>query len=61
MTWVIFAPSKCRKRTKIGNMCVSRRSDLILINIQLQNPSQEPPAPVKAPNKDLKDRMFFET
>merc|ERR1711954_417360 len=33
----------------------SKTSDHIQINIRMPNPSQEPPASFKAPNKDLKD------
>ena len=36
-------------------MGVSKSSDHIKIKIEIQNPSQEPPAPIKAPNQDLKD------
>ena len=36
-------------------MDVSKFSDHIQIKIQMQNPSQEPPASSKAPNQDLKD------
>ena len=36
-------------------MGVPETSDHIQINIKILNPSQEPPASSKAPNKDLKD------
>ena len=36
-------------------MGVSKTTDNIQIKIKMQNPSQEPPASSKAPNKDLKD------
>ena len=36
-------------------MVVSNTSDHIKIKIKMPNPSQEPPASSKAPNKDLKD------
>ena len=36
-------------------MVVSKTSDHICIKIQIQNPGQEPPAPFKAGNEDLKD------
>ena len=37
------------------NISVSNTSDHIQINIKMPNPSQEPPASPKAPNKDLKN------
>ena len=36
-------------------MGVSKASDHIQSMIKMPNPSQEPPAPSKAPNEDLKD------
>ena len=36
-------------------MVVSKTSDHIHIKIKMQNPGQEPPAPTKDTNKDLKD------
>ena len=33
----------------------SKTSDYIQIKIKMRNPSQEPPAPTKAPYQDLKD------
>ena len=36
-------------------MGVSKTSDHIQIIIRMQNPSQEPPVPSKAPYQDLKD------
>ena len=36
-------------------MGVPKTSDLIKINIMMQNPSQEPPESSKAPNEDLKN------
>ena len=50
-----IAPSKSRKRAKIRNLGVSETRDHIQIKIKMLNPSQEPPAPNKAPNQDLKD------
>ena len=52
---MFFAPSKSRLRAKIQIMDVSKTSDHIQIKIKMPNPSQEPPAPSKAPNEDLKD------
>ena len=42
-------------RAKIWNMGVSKTSDHFQIMITMSNSSQEPPAPSKAPNQDLKD------
>ena len=36
-------------------MGVSKTSDHTQIKIKMLNPSQEPPAPIKAPNQDLRD------
>ena len=36
-------------------MGVSNASDHIKIKIKMQNPNQEPSAPIKAPSQDLKD------
>ena len=36
-------------------MAVLKNSDHIQIKKKMQNTSQEPPAPTKAPNHDLKD------
>ena len=36
-------------------MGVPKTSDHIQVNIQMQNPSQEPPASLKAPNQDFKN------
>ena len=36
-------------------MGVPKTSDRMEIKIKTQNPSQEPPVPIEAPNKDLKD------
>ena len=44
-----------RKKVIIWIMVVSKTSDHIHIKIKIPNPSQEPPAPSKAPNEDLKD------
>ena len=38
-------------------MGVTKTSDHIQIKIKMPNPGQEPPAPTKPPNQDLKD-MF---
>ena len=40
-------------------MGVSKTSDHIKINIKIPNPSQEPPASSKAPNKDLMDMIVL--
>merc|ERR1711954_345417 len=40
---------------KIQNMGISKTSDYIQIKIKMPQPSQEPPAPSKVPNEDLKD------
>ena len=37
------------------NLCVSKTICHIRIKIDMPNPSQEPSAPTKAPNQDLKD------
>ena len=42
-------------------MGISKTSDIIQINIKMPNPSQEPPASSKAPNKDLKDIVVLYT
>ena len=52
---MFFAPSKSRKRAKIWDMVVSKTSDHIQIIIKTVNPSQKPPASLKAINVDLKD------
>ena len=52
---MFFAPSKPRKRANIWNMSVSKTSAHIQIKIKMQNPSQEPPAPTKAPHQYLKE------
>merc|ERR1711954_544487 len=44
-----------QERAKILTMGVSKTSDHIQIKIKMPNPSQEPPAPSKPPNEDLKD------
>ena len=49
-----FAFSKSRKRAKIRISGVSNISDHIQIKIRVPNPSQEPQAPPKAQNQDLK-------
>ena len=36
-------------------MSVKKNTDHIQIKIEMQNPSQEPPASSKAPNQDLSD------
>ena len=41
------------------NMGLSKTSYHIQIRIKIPNPSQEPPASSKAPNKDLKDKDFL--
>ena len=52
---MFFAPSKSRERAKIWIMGISKSSDHIQIKIKMRNPSQEPPAPIKALNQDLED------
>ena len=52
---MFFVASKSRERAKFWIMGVSKTSDYIQIKIKMPNPSQEPPAPSKAPNEDLKD------
>ena len=52
---MFFAPSKSRLRANIWIMGVSKTSNHIKIKIMMPNPSQEPQAPSKAPNQDLKD------
>ena len=54
-TWMFLAPSKSNKRAKFWIIGVSKTSDHILINIKIQNPSQEPQASSKAPKQDLKN------
>ena len=49
-----FAFAKSRKRAKIRISGVSNISDHIQIEIRVPNPSQEPQAPPKARNQDLK-------
>ena len=58
-TWMFFAPSKSRKRTRIWKICVSKTNDHIQIKIKMQPFSQEPPASSKAPYRDLKDMDVF--
>ena len=43
------------KIDNIWNTGVSKTSDHIQINIKMLNPSEEPTAPTKAVNQDLKD------
>ena len=52
---MFFAHSKSRKRAKIQNLDVLKTSDHIIIEIQMLNRSQEPPASSKAQKQDLKD------
>ena len=52
---MFFAPLKTRKRAKIWIIDVSKTSDHIQVKIKIPHPSQEPIAPTKAPNQDLKD------
>ena len=54
MTWMSLHLQN-QDRAKIQIIGVSKTSDHILINIQIQNPSQEPQASSKAPKQDLKD------
>ena len=58
-TWMFFAPSKFRQRAKVWKIGVSKTSGQIQIKIHLQNPSQELPAPSKAPKQDLKDIVLI--
>ena len=46
---------QARQRVKILITGVQKASERIQINIKMRNPSQEPPASSKAPNKDIKD------
>ena len=55
MTWTFFAPLKSRYKVKIWNIGVSKTSYYIQSKIKMQNTSQEPPAPTKIRNQDLKD------
>ena len=52
---MFFAPSKSKQRSKRQSGGVSKASDHIQIKIKMLNSRQEPPAPAKAPNQDLKD------
>ena len=52
---MFFATSKSREKSKIRYMGVLKTNDNIQIKIKIPNPSQEPPAPTKSPNQDLKD------
>ena len=52
---MFFAALQSRKRVKIQNRGVLKTSDHIQIMINMPNLSQEPPAPSKATNQDLKD------
>ena len=54
-TWMFFASSKSISTAKIQIMGVSKTSDHIQIKIKRPNLIQEPPAPTKISNKDLKD------
>ena len=59
---MFFAPSKLRKRAKIWIwVYLPKSSDHINIKIKMPNPSQEPPASSKAPNRDLKDMDVLRT
>ena len=51
----VLCTLKSRLIAKIQNMCISKTGDHIEIKIKVPNPSQEPPASNKAPNKDLED------
>merc|ERR1711954_246289 len=51
----VLCTFKIKIESQIWNMCVLKTTDHIQINIRIPNPSQEPPAPPKAPNEDLKD------
>ena len=46
---------KIMKKAEIWKMGVSKTSGHIQINIKIPNSSQEPAAPIKAPNPDLTD------
>ena len=52
---MFFAPSKSGYKAKIWIMGVSTTRDHIQNKIKMPNPSQEPPASSRAPNKDLED------
>ena len=43
------------KRDKVWNICVSKTCDNIQIKIKMPHPSQEHPAPTKAPSQGRKD------
>ena len=46
---------KTKIESQIWQIGISKPSDHIQIKIKMPNPSQEPPAPTKAPNQYLKD------
>ena len=52
---MFFAPSNSMWRATIWNIGVSKTSDHIQIVIKMANPTQDPPASSKAPNKYLKE------
>ena len=54
-SWMFFAPLESRWRAKIQNVGVSKTSDHISVKIKMPNPSQEPPASLKAINQDFRD------
>ena len=56
---MFFAPSNSRKRNQILHRGVSKTSHHIQIKTKMPNPSQEPSAPTRAQNQDLKDIDFF--
>ena len=55
----LFEPSKPRLRAKIWHMDVSKTGDHIENKIKIPNPSQDPLAPSKALNEDLKDKAVL--
>ena len=50
-----FGSSNSRQRAKIQNMVVLKTYDHLQIKIKMENPSQEPSVPSRAPNEDLND------
>ena len=52
---VIYTFKIKRERAKIWNLVVLKTSDHIQIKVKMLSPSQEPPAPTKTLNQDLKD------
>ena len=53
--WMTLALSKIKIHGQNSEHWYIKTSDLIQIKIKMPNPSKEPPASSKVPNKDLKD------